>query len=163
MNLKIEQTTKGMGVFTMQDISKGEVVSEWIGQKYSVNDIPHPYQLAHDLYTQVGPLTYLGPSGGIDDMINHSCDPNCGLFFESDKIYCKTIKDINAGEELTWDYSTTMDKEGINGLDGWKMECECGSPNCRGIIQGFNTVPKDIQKKYIAMGIVPSYISDKYR
>jgi len=160
--LIVAQTVKGKGVFTSESVPKGGMISEWTGRLFSVYEMPHPYQSSADLFTQVGPLAYLGPSGGIDDLINHSCDPNCGLFFEGEHIYCKAVRNIHAGEEITWDYSTTMDEEGIRGLDGWEMKCRCGSVKCRGVIRGFNTVPPETQAEYIRVGIVPPYISDKY-
>ena len=58
---------------------------------------------------------------------NHSCEPNCGLIGNSCFV---SLKDIPAGEELTYDYQT-LDTEGslYTGLN-----CKCGSTNCRGIL-----------------------------
>src|SRR5690606_29175849 len=55
---------------------------------------------------------YLTSSGQIDDFVNHSCEPNCGLRFHgvfgSQKIILNSLRDIEAGEELTFDYSTYL-------------------------------------------------------
>jgi hypothetical protein len=61
------------------------------------------------------------------------------------------LRDIEAGEEVTWDYSTTMFE------DDWEIECLCGAYNCRGRIREFRYLPDDIKRKYISFGIVPEY------
>ena len=37
-------------------------------------------------------------------MINHSCDPNCVQTFVKNKLYIRTIRDIQKGEEITITY-----------------------------------------------------------
>jgi hypothetical protein len=154
----VRETDKGKAVFTEKNLAQGELITEWTGVRISAAELPHPYQSAHDVYTQIGPATFMGPSGSIDDLINHSCDPNCGLYFEGDHIYCRTIRSVAEGEELTWDYATTMNGKGIHELDDWSMKCACGSPRCRGIISSFDKVPKTVQDEYIRLGIVPDYV-----
>jgi hypothetical protein len=80
---------------------------------------------------------------------NHSCDPNCGLMPDLKLI---TIKPARQGEELTYDYSTTMMER------DWKMKCSCGKPNCRKIITDFDKLPADLQQKYLDLNIVQEYI-----
>jgi SET domain-containing protein len=80
--------------------------------------------------------------------MNHSCDPNVFIKHETiarSKFYA--MRDIKKGEQLTYDY-------GVNALDQIdkelsKIECKCGSENCRGIISTcFLNQPIDIQRKY---------------
>ncbi|KAF2267068.1 SET domain-containing protein [Lojkania enalia] len=78
--------------------------------------------------------------GGPTRFMNHSCDPNCRQYTVSyNKHDCKVYdiaffacKDIEAGEELTFDY---MDNEDEGGSDEEVGEdaipCLCGAPNCR--------------------------------
>ena len=59
--------------------------------------------------------------------INYSCDPN----YASDKIqgrlWILALRDIQAGEELTYDYGYE--------LDGYeKRPCHCGAKQCCGYI-----------------------------
>lgn len=37
-------------------------------------------------------------------MINHSCNPNCVQTFVGDKLYIRTIRDVQRGEEITITY-----------------------------------------------------------
>jgi len=57
---------------------------------------------------------------------NHSCDANTVY----DGLNLFALRTIQAGEELTLDYATFLDKS---------MEpfhCNCGTANCRGLIMG---------------------------
>lgn len=84
--------------------------------------------------------------------INHSCDPNSIL---SGQILL-SIKNILAGEEINFDYSTTMDE------DNYTLECMCGSSYCRKVILDFKFLSKEIQDKYLDLGGVQSFIGLKY-
>ena len=44
--------------------------------------------------------------GGNDArFINHSCDPNCDAVVDDDRIWIETIRDVQPGEELAYDYA----------------------------------------------------------
>lgn len=60
-------------------------------------------------------------------LINHSCDPNCEAWIVGRKIFIYSLRDIEPGEELSFDY----------GFDVECYEdhpCRCGSANCVGYI-----------------------------
>ena len=61
-------------------------------------------------------------------LINHSCDPNCEVDGTGYKLWIYSIKDIKKGEELTYDYGFSFDKDFKN------YKCNCGSKNCCGYI-----------------------------
>jgi len=42
--------------------------------------------------------------------------------------------------------------------DEWEMDCVCKNKNCRRRIRDLKYLPKEIQQKYIELGIVPKYI-----
>ena len=56
------------------------------------------------------------------DYGNHSCDPN----MPKDRT---ALRDIEADEELTADYSQFSAKD-------WEMKCSCGAKNCTSIVRG---------------------------
>ncbi|MDE7114433.1 MAG: SET domain-containing protein-lysine N-methyltransferase, partial [Acetatifactor sp.] len=70
--------------------------------------------------------------------INHSCSPNCGLRGE---ITFVAMRDINADEEITFDYAF-LDNE------DYQFQCSCGSLNCRKVITGFDWKIKELQNEY---------------
>lgn len=84
--------------------------------------------------------------------INHSCCPNSGVRSKSE--LC-AINDIKEGEEITFDYSTTVGKS-----VEWFMnqECKCGSLDCRKEIGNVSTVPITQLEKYRDAGVLQDFI-----
>jgi hypothetical protein len=97
-------------------------------------------QIGEDLYVE--PI----PPGRF---LNHSCDPNVGLTPELEIV---TLRPVAAGEELRFDYSTTMLER------RWTMRCACGSWACRGVISDFDSVPIERQGYYVGRGVVQEFI-----
>lgn len=151
----VGDSAAGKAVFANRDIKKGDFLIEFKGEKFKLSEIPKIVTPEDDRYVQVGRDLYFGPTGNFDDYTNHSCDPNCGLFFEKGHINLRAIRDIKKDEEITWDYSTTMDE------DLWEADCLCGSKNCRGRIRDFKWLPKSVKERYVKLGIVPDYIIEK--
>ena len=73
------------------------------------------------------------------DMINHSCEPNCGMAGTSS---VQALSDIEIGEELTFDYSMSDSSQ----YDEFK--CACDKDKCREKITGLDWQKKDLQIKY---------------
>ena len=151
-NLIFGHSKNGKGVFANKNFKKGEEIIEFKGKLFSDEDFPKNYNDVDDHYVQIDKKIYIGPSGDKDDFINHSCNPNSGLKINARKVILVAIRDIKKQEEITWDYSTTMDE------DEWELDCMCGSNNCRKKIKDFKYLPTPIQQKYIGLGIVPNYI-----
>ena len=113
------------GCFTLAPIAKGTRVLEYAGERISKAEGDNRYDGR--------PFTYLfGVGDGevvIDGhsmamFVNHSCDPNCETDEVGGRVYIESIRDIAAGEELTYDYCL------YDGEDD--APCTCGSKNCRG-------------------------------
>jgi hypothetical protein len=150
--LTLRPSNGGLGVFTRDPIRAGSVILEYGGPVVRSVELPSPYPADGDRYVQIGADLFLGPSGGLDDYVNHSCDPNCWLRISGDRVAQIALRDIAAGEELTFDYSTTMSG------DDWTMACTCGSPLCRGTIAEFTKLPASLRKRYRKLRIVPAYV-----
>lgn len=80
---------------------------------------------------------------------NHSCRPNCGL---TPELWLVALQNITEGHELRYDYSTTMLER------HWQMPCRCNAINCRKTIRDFDTLPQNLQNKYLGQGIVQAFI-----
>lgn len=160
--LYCRRTAHGTGVFAGKPFRKGEAVFVAHGELfYTLAEQPNPYGYGEqDRTVQIGEDLFMGPTGDFDDFINHSCEPNIALIIPEQLetwVSYVAIRDIAAGEEITWDYSTTMCG------DDWEMECRCGSPNCRGLVREFRFLSEEVQRKYIEMGIVPGYVLKKIK
>src|SRR3989344_2202331 len=149
-NLHVKKSKHGRGVFAGKNFARREKILSFEGPYLQGEELPIPYDSVSDHYVQIAANAYLGPSGNVDDFVNHSCDPNTGIHIDGQNADLVAIRDIAEGEEITWDYSTTMDDE----EDDWEMACLCGKIGCRIRIRDFRHLPIALQKKYIAIGIV---------
>jgi len=130
---------KGWGLRAVDKIPANQLVYEYCGEvldqleferrslQYSIENRQHFYfmQLAQD---EIIDATFKGNNSRC---INHSCAPNC----ETQKwtvngrlrVGFFTIREIDAKEELTFDYQfQRYGKEA--------QKCYCGSSNCRGFL-----------------------------
>src|SRR4051812_40639227 len=126
MSLIVRSSPTGRGVFATEPIPAGTVLMQFTGPLLRY-DQTTPQTLA----LQIGPDQYIGESGGADDCVNHCCDPNAGLIIRGTDVRLIALRDIPADEQVTFDYSTTMDE------DDFEFDCLCGSSICRGRIRDF--------------------------
>lgn len=114
------------GCYTTTRIRKGTRVAEYDGPRLTKRQADKAYKAS--------PITYLfgiGDGSVVIDghsmamFINHSCDPNCETEEIRGRVWIRAIRDIAAGEEITYDYCL---------YDGGEDEavCNCGAKNCRG-------------------------------
>ena len=125
------------GAFAKTRIEAGAPVIEYVGQKISKAEsarrceLNNPYIFnlddEFDLDGDVGwnPAKY----------INHSCDPNCEAEFFDDQIWIMAIRDIEPGEEITFNYSYDLE-------DYKEHPCRCGAANCIGYMVAEEFFPK---------------------
>ena len=125
----------GLGVFTRSAIKKDSFVIECQGILRHLDEIVEGMRAL-----QIGPDTYLAEDPEhpqLDDFINHSCAANLGFTDGSPKLYA--LRDIEAGEELFWDYCTSINEP------GWQVACQCNAMACRGKIQSYCDLPAEVQ------------------
>lgn len=129
---------KGRGVFAGAGFEPGEEVLEFLGE---VRDVSSFQDLTHAL--QIGPREFLSSSGGIDDYVNHSCQPNCGVRDDDGRVVLFALQTIAPGDEISFDYATTQ----AGGF--FVFDCQCGSPACRGQVGDFADMPPQRQAFFI--------------
>lgn len=100
-----------------------------------------------------GPETYLDPGDGPARYLNHSCEPNTAVTKRANRLYLVAKRRIARGEEIVFDYSTTIGDD-----DLWRMRCRCGQPSCRRVIRNFGSLPIERRAYYLANGFVPAFI-----
>lgn len=150
--LVITKTEKGKSVFAARDYKKGEFIIEFRGKHYSRKEYLKRVNPKNNHFLQIDTDLFLGPTRTADNYINHSCDPNAGIKIEDSHVHLYTIKNIKKGDEITFDYSTSMDE------DYWEMDCHCGNKSCRKRVRDFKYLPEDVKQKYIKLGIVPDFL-----
>ena len=145
--VSIAPARHGLGLFANFDIPPRTHILTYSGTETDLaGTLSLGEQEGHTI--QVGIDRYLFPEPPFL-YINHSCEPNCGLSGRNGLI---SIKPIRAGEELCFDYSTSMMER------HWRMQCYCGASACRGIVDDFDTLPRELQQYYLANKTVARYI-----
>jgi uncharacterized protein len=117
----------GTGVFARLAIPAGTRVIEYIGERVSKAESLRRRQ-GGNFFVFI--VTDEFDIDGIVDwnparFINHSCAPNCEARMEENRIWIIALRDLQAGEELTFNY-------GYDLQDYEDHPCHCGAPNCIG-------------------------------
>lgn len=115
MKLEIRKSKiSGLGLFTLEDISWGERIIEYSGEKISKKE----GNRRKKFYEGIG-VSYLfnlnekydidGLVGGNESrFINHSKNFNCVVIKDKDRIFFHAYDYIKNGEELTFDYGDSF-------------------------------------------------------
>ena len=142
----------GRGVFAGENIRKGEFILKFGGSLMGTLDLPNPLPPQEDYFLQIGNGLFLGPSGDVDDYVNHSCHPNTGIVISGQEAWLRAIRPIPAGSEISFDYSTTMFE--------WdtELDCTCGTSRCRKRIGGFSRLHHATRARYMRLGVVPPFV-----
>jgi hypothetical protein len=152
--LAVRDTHLGKSVFATLPFAEGETIMRFSGRRVGPERARRPLTGVDDRFVQVAQAEYMGPSGRIDDLVNHHCDPNAGLRFTSDGVYLVAMRPITAGEQIGWDYSTTV------GDPSWQMPCRCGAPACRGTVRSFADLPEERRRWFRARDLVAPYLRE---
>lgn len=133
----------GEGLFANSAIAQGEIVavkggyilpaSTWAELERQLG--PAEIQISEDLF--IAPISQDERAGSMV-YLNHSCDPNCTI---QGQIIFVAMRDIEVGTELTHDWATTDDFD-------HELDCNCGTPKCRGVVTGRDWMNKDLQQRY---------------
>ena len=104
----------GIGLFANRNFKEGYVIGIIDGP---FTDGPTEYAIEPrpGLYIETSPPFKFA---------NHSCAANIEILGLRVVVSCCPIK---SGDELFFDYGTFI-------FDNWSMQCRCGQPACRGII-----------------------------
>jgi SET domain-containing protein len=147
MRLSVREGTHGLGVFAEEPIPAGARILTFTGPLlHYAETTPRTKAL------QIGPDLYIGASSDADDYVNHSCDPNAAVWITGNTAELYSLRAISPGEEVFFDYSTTLDE------NDFTMTCRCGSPSCRGIIGDGKDLPEPVWQRYLGLGILPEYV-----
>ncbi|XP_058825048.1 histone-lysine N-methyltransferase Su(var)3-9-like isoform X1 [Topomyia yanbarensis] len=159
---------RGWGVKTNQTIYEGWYITEYIGEVITYEEaekrgreydaVGRTYLFDLDFNGSDNPYTIdAAHYGNIARFINHSCDPNCGIWSvwvncldpNLPRLAFFAKRKIEAGEELTINYQTQVnesrainisqdgEEKGDGGPGRGKpnpenlTECQCGSDNCK--------------------------------
>lgn len=117
------------GVFATTKIRKNTRILEYDGPRLSKEEADAVYEGRNDTYLfGVGDGTQVIDGHSMAMFVNHSCDPNCETEETDGHVWIQAMRNIEPGEELTYDYYL------YDGDD--EAPCYCGAKNCRGTMYG---------------------------
>ena len=139
----------GLAVFATEDIQAGTRIAVFTGETYQSNTALGLPDIMRDHAIQIGPEEFVFGYKGLAHCLCHSCDPNCGIR-NLTEIF--TIRKINAGEQLTWDYRCSENSN-------WVLEdCLCGTARCTGTIANFESLSPETKSEYLSKSMVSEWI-----
>ncbi|HKF47717.1 MAG TPA: SET domain-containing protein-lysine N-methyltransferase [Terracidiphilus sp.] len=115
------------GCCTTVPIIEGTFIVEYTGERITCDEANERYQDRPDTYLfGLDDGEHVIDGDGVAAFINHSCDPNCESDEIDGQVWIIAVRDIEAGEELTYDYCL------YDGDD--ESPCSCGADRCRGTL-----------------------------
>lgn len=130
---------QGKGAFATRAIPEGTRLIEYAGERltpeeadarYPDNDERHHtflFAIDDDIVVDAA------VNGNDARFLNHSCDPNCDVVIDDKRLWIETIRDVEPGEELAYDYAFILPERHTPAAKR-RYPCYCGSANCRGTI-----------------------------
>src|SRR6201994_2554419 len=130
---------QGLGAFATRHIPAGTRLIEYAGERLTPaeadarypdgDDRHHTFLFAIDDDVVIDAAV----NGNEARFINHSCDPNCDAVIDDGRIWIETIRDVEPGEELAYDYAYVLEQRHTPAAKRL-YPCHCGSGRCRGTI-----------------------------
>lgn len=127
----------GWGCFTKTAHPPNSMVIEYVGQLIRPALAEHRERTMYDALVGAGTYVFRRDhlavvdatrTGNMAHLINHSCAPNCYSRLvtvgEVAHIVLFALREIRAGEELSYDYRFSSEQE--------RLACNCAAPSCRG-------------------------------
>lgn len=135
------------GIFAKHDIPNDTPIIEYVGEKITKAESKRRGDALMEKAKKTGCAAVyvftLNQRHDIDGgkghnparYINHSCAPNCEAYIIRGRIWIYSLREIKAGEELTYNYGFDADT--------WdEHPCRCGSDRCIGYIVEEKQWPK---------------------
>jgi hypothetical protein len=131
---------QGLGAFATRAIPAGIRLIEYAGERLTpaqseerYPDVPgerhHTFLFAIDDEVVIDAAV----DGNEARFINHSFDQNCDAVIEDGRIWIETIRDVEPGEELAYDYAYVLEERHSPAAKR-RFPCHCGAATCRGTI-----------------------------
>src|SRR3954470_4351582 len=135
----------GTGVFARVNIAAETRVIEYVGERLSKEESLRRREANNFFVFTV--TDDFDIDGAVDwnpaRFINHSCAPNCEAQEENERIWIIALRDLAAGEELTFNY-------GYDLQDYEDHPCRCGAAECIGFMvaeEHFEDVRRQEQRR----------------
>lgn len=140
----------GKGIYTSGNLKKDQLVDILEGRCFEWEYKEPRDRIIGANWIGAGKNLWIDPEFPFSH-INHSCNPNLGLK-NIREFYA--LRDISAGEELTFDYAIAEE------VLSWQLDCNCLNENCRKLISGIQVLPLETYNRYLPY--IPEYFQKIY-
>jgi SET domain-containing protein len=136
-----ESPIQGLGAFAIRAIPAGTRLIEYAGERLTPRQADERYpdddERHHTFLFAIDDdiVVDAAVNGNDARFLNHSCDPNCDVVIEDKRLWIETIRDVEPGEELAYDYAFILPERHTPAAKR-RYPCYCGAANCRGTILG---------------------------
>lgn len=131
---------QGLGAFATRRIPGGTRFIEYAGERLTPDEADarypdddderhHTFLFAIDEDVVVDAAV----NGNEARFLNHSCDPNCDVVIDDGRLWIETLRDVERGEELVYDYAYVLEERHSPAAKR-RYPCHCGAAACRGTI-----------------------------
>jgi len=119
----------GLGGFAKTAISRGTRILEYLGKRITKSESLRRCEQNNAYIFTLNEEQNLDGNVAWNParFLNHSCAPNCEAELEDGHIWIIAQRDIQPGEEITFNYGYDLE-------DYREYPCRCGSPHCVGYI-----------------------------
>lgn len=130
---------QGFGAFAIRAIPVGTRLIEYAGERLTPQQADARYpddgERHHTFLFAIDDdiVVDAAVNGNDARFLNHSCDPNCDVVVEDKRLWIETIRDVEAGQELAYDYAFILPERHTPAAKR-RYPCHCGAANCRGTI-----------------------------
>lgn len=120
---------EGNGGFATKRIANGDLVAEYVGERIPKEESQrrqedgNPFIFTLDETEDIDGDVSWNPAR----FINHSCNPNCEAIFDEGRILIYARRDIEPGDELTFNYGYGIEEYA-------DFPCRCGTAECVGFM-----------------------------
>lgn len=115
------------GCYTTTAIKKRTFIVEYTGERITKSQGDELYENSRRTYLfGLDDGKHVIDGDGVAAFLNHCCEPNCETDQVKGRVWIIALRDIQAGEELTYDYNL------YDGDENDKAVCRCGAKKCRG-------------------------------
>ncbi len=101
--LRVGRSSAGLGLYAETPIPKGACIIEYVGRKVSAEE-EETSKSRYLFEIRKGNTIDGKPKWNKAGYINHSCRPNAETTIHKQRVFILAIKNIKAGEEITYDY-----------------------------------------------------------
>ena len=150
---------KGGALYCTHAIKSGDVAFAFQGRLKPIEQAtPLGLQIEENLFLEADP----DDPNRFDEFTNHSCNPNGYVCFTSGHPVLVALRDIESGEELTFNYNTTewdmLEQEAVMKAPS-VFRCACLTAHCLGTVMGFRYL--SLEQKLLLRSYLSPYLLAK--